>query len=455
MKILITGATGLIGREIGKVLVAKGHQLLVVSRDAEKAREILPFPCEVVLGDLKKGPLDDERLASVDAVINLMGESVAGSRWTKEKKENIYKSRVIGTRHLIASLSNSVKAIISGSAVGYYGSRSDETLTESSTAGSDYLAKVCDDWEAEVQKGPGRKVCIRTGIVLSPYGGALEQMLFPFRAGVGGALGDGQHWMSWIHIDDIVGLFVFALENESVQGALNGVAPEPMTNREFSQNLASAVGSKLGVSVPTFALKALFGEGSEVVLSSQRVSCEKAQSLGYRFSYVNLKKCLDETLAPWRAGEDIFYAEQFIPLSPEKVFPFFKEAHNLEKITPPLLSFHIESVSTPELQQGTKIDYRLKIHGVPAHWRTEIDEWSPPYKFVDNQLQGPYNLWHHTHEFRPFCGGTLMVDRVRYRLPLGKAGWLAAGKWVRKDVENIFAFRRRFIAREGVSLFVT
>lgn len=447
MRILLTGATGLLGREIGKALAEKGHQIMVVSRNREKAQELLPYPCEVIEGDLSKGPLHSEKLATLDAVINLMGEPVVGERWNEDKKAQIYNSRVLGTRNLVQSLPSNLKVFISGSAIGYYGDNRDQVLSEENSAGQDFLAKVCVDWELEADKAPGRKSFIRTGLVLSRYGGALEQMLFPFRAGVGGALGDGQHWMSWIHIKDIVGLFVFALENDDVRGPLNGVAPHPVTNQEFSQILAKSLGKSLGPSVPPVALKALFGEASEVVLSSIRGSSRKAESLGYKFHYTDLEEALREICAPFKVGEDVFYAEQFIPEPPEKIFPFFQEAQNLERITPPMLNFHIQKVSTPEIKQGTLIDYSLRIHGVPVSWRTEIDEWQPPFKFVDNQLKGPYQLWHHTHEFRPFCGGTLMVDKVRYRLPLGYVGWLFGNKLVRKDVESIFAFRRKFISQ--------
>ncbi|KHD89641.1 MAG: cell division inhibitor SULA [Bdellovibrio sp. ArHS] len=445
MRILITGATGLIGKELGKVLAQKGHEIVVISRSLAKARETLPFPCEVVVGDLMDGPVQDPKL-NVDAVINLMGEAVVEGRWSEEKKKKIYNSRVQGTRHLIQSVPESVSAFISSSAIGYYGSCGDESLQEDHAPGTDFLARVTVAWENEAQKAPGRKAFIRTGIVLSQQGGALEQMMFPFRAGLGGVLGAGSHYMSWIHLDDIVGLFVFALENSQVQGALNGVAPKPVTNRDFSRVLAEKLGKGLGPAIPESALKILFGEVATVMLSSMRGSTQKSEGLGYQFKYRTVEAALEQICEPYKNGEDVFYAEQFLSAPPEKVFHFFQDAYNLERITPPTLNFHIVKISTPEIQQGTLIDYKLKIHGVPVGWKTEIDEWQPPHRFVDNQLSGPYRLWHHTHEFRPFCGGTLMIDRVRYRLPMGYLGWLVAGKLVRKDVEKIFSFRRKFVS---------
>lgn len=447
MKILISGATGLIGKEVGKVLAAQGHKLLVISRNEKKARLALPFPCEVIEGDLTKGPLHDDRLSDVEAVINLIGESVVGSRWNAAVKNKIYDSRVLGTRHLIASLPSSLKTFVGGSAIGLYGDRRDQVCHEDHPIGKDFLAQVTQDWEAETAKAPGRVCMIRTGIVLSSEGGALKQMLFPFKAGVGGFLGDGKQWMSWIDIQDIVGLFIFALENENVRGPLNGVAPFPVTNKVFSEKLASSIGRSLALPVPSLAIKVLFGEAAGTILSSIRCSADRAKSLGYQFKSPDLMKTLEKHCTPYKLREEIMSSEQFVPCPPEQLFEFFRDPKNLEEITPPTLSFHIKKVSTPEIQQGTLIDYILKIHGVPAKWKTEIDEWSPPFKFVDNQLQGPYKLWHHTHEFRPFCGGTLMVDRVRYKLPLGYLGWLIAGAFVRKDVQSIFNYRREYISR--------
>lgn len=450
MRILLTGATGLIGRELGKVLAEKGHELFVVSRDQRKAQETLPFPCEVIEGDLNDNPLHDSRLAQIEVVYNLMGESIAGERWTEEKKRRLYQSRVVGTRNLLKSLPENLQCFISSSAMGIYGDQADQPLPEDAALGNDFLADLCKEWEAEAAKAPGRKVFVRTGIVLARQGGALEQMLFPFRSGVGGVLGDGAQWMSWIHLHDIVGLYVFALEHHDVEGALNAAAPHPVTNREFSETLVQALGTGLGPAVPLFALNVLFGELARYLVASARLQPVKAQEIGYKFHFENLLEALNEICQPYKLGEELFVAEQFVPTPPEKLFPFFKDVHNLERITPPTLNFMIENVSTPEIGQGTLIDYRLKIHGVPAKWKTEIDEWQPPFKFVDNQLKGPYRLWHHTHEFRPFCGGTLLVDRVRYRMPMGYLGWLVSSRFIRKDIENIFAFRRRYIANMGV-----
>jgi len=446
MRILMTGATGLIGKELGKKLSLEGHDIFVVSRSIAKAREQLPFPCEVIRGDLTKEVLHDEKLKNIEAVVNLLGEPIADGRWNEERKKRIYDSRVTGTRNLIKSLPQDLKVFVSGSAMGYYGDGSERLLSEDSPAGEDFLSKVCLDWEAEAKKASCRKVFIRTSMVLAPHGGALEKMMFPFRLGLGGNLGDGKQWMSWIHLDDIVGLFAFALDNEKVEGPLNGAAPYPVRNHEFTQSLAGALGKKTGPAVPGLALKLLFGELADALLYSQQGDAKKAITLGYEFKYQKIQEALREICAPFRAGEEVFQAEQFIADPPEKVFEFFKDPNNLERITPELLNFHIEKVSTSEIQQGTRIDYKLKVHGFPMTWKTEINEWKPPFRFIDNQKAGPYVLWTHLHEFRPFQGGTLMVDHVRYKLPMGFFGWALGSNFVRKDIESIFSFRRKYIA---------
>ncbi len=445
MKILITGATGLIGKEVGKALAEKGHELFVIARDKKKAQTQLPFPCEIIQGDLNDGPIRDQRMEVIEGVINLIGESVIGDRWTDKKKKAIFHSRIDTTRHLLQSLSSRLQVFVSGSAIGYYGDRKADIVSEEQGPGDDFLARVCVEWEKEAAKAPCRHVFIRTGVVLARYGGALDKMLLPFRVGLGGVLGNGNQWMSWIHLEDIVGLFVMALENPQASGPINGVSPRPVTNRDFSKALAKALHRRLGPPIPVFAVKALFGEAAGAIMTSIRGSAVRAETLGYEFKFTDIDEAFEDICASLRNGEEVYYSEQFLPEKPETVFPYFRDAHNLEELTPPSLSFNIEKVSTPEIQQGTIIDYRLKIHGVPVKWKTEIDEWKPPYKFVDNQLEGPYSLWHHTHEFKAYCGGTLMTDRVRYRLPMGVLGWALGSPFVKKEVQGIFNFRRQKI----------
>jgi uncharacterized protein (TIGR01777 family) len=237
-----------------------------------------------------------ESIANADAIVHLAGEPVA-QRWTPEVKNKIRESRVGGTRRLVEALAKQKHrpaALVSSSAAGFYGSRGDEILTESSAPGSDFLAEVCQQWEnhAAAAESLGIRVArIRTGIVLGKGGGALEQMLPPFKAFVGGRLGSGKQWMSWIHLDDLVGIICHALDNP-VSGAVNGTAPNPVTNTDFTSELARALHRPAIFPVPEFAIKTIFGEMAGIVLASQRILPKAAEGAGYQFRYPQLGPAL-------------------------------------------------------------------------------------------------------------------------------------------------------------------
>lgn len=298
MKVLITGATGLIGKELGKALLQRGHQITVVSRNRQKAKEQLSFPCDVIECDLGRSSIKEK--IAVEAVFHLMGENVTASRWNEKVKTEIRDSRVLSTRHLNQSLANTVSFYLSSSGVGIYGDQPGVSLTEKSKPDQSYLSQVCVDWENEVDQylkiqPHAITAKIRTGIVLAPNGGALKKMLPAFKMGVGGALGSGAQYMSWIHIDDLVGMMIHAFEKR-VGGAFNGVAPNPVTNKEFSKTLASTVHRPLGPSIPKIALKLLFGEMSEIMLADQKAYPTHALNTGFQFKYGQLEDALKNVL---------------------------------------------------------------------------------------------------------------------------------------------------------------
>lgn len=459
MKIMLTGATGLIGKKLGIALVKAGHEIVVVSRDSERARRDLPFPCRVLKGDLEREPLQSMELDRVDAVIHLAGENIAANRWSEKVKSRILSSRQRTSENLLLSFelrkNNIPKIFVSASAIGVYGDRQGEELQEQSTAGEGFLADVCKKWEEPfrvIQKDnkwkSTRMVQMRIGVVLSETGGALEKMLPLFKKNLGGVLSDGAQWMSWIHIEDAVRAIQECLQNEKLSGPVNLVAPQPVTNRDFSRLLAQGLEKGLGPSVPALALKTTLGEMATMILASQRVMPTKLHECGFHFKFQDLASAFSDLLKNHQDGDNLFVAEQFIPLARQRLFPFFAEAKNLERITPSTLSFQIEKMSTPHITEGTLIDYRLKIRGVPVRWRTLIQDWKPDHQFVDTQLKGPYSKWHHTHLFEDLAGGTLMTDVVRYRLPLGILGQVVAGGFVLNDVNKIFDFRREFVAKQ-------
>jgi uncharacterized protein (TIGR01777 family) len=290
MKITLTGATGFIGGHLVKRLAASGHELTILTRHPRGGANP-----RYIAWDATSVP--PPAALDAHAIVHLAGEPV-GQRWTGEVKRRIRASRIEGTRAIvggIAAARNRPKVLVSASAIGIYGSRGDEVLTERSAAGSGFLEDVTMEWERESARANDAGVRVvnpRIGIVLGRGGGALERMLPPFKAGAGGKLGSGHQWMSWIHIDDVAGLIQLALENEELRGALNLTAPNPVTNADFTAELAGALRRPALVPVPVFALKLLFGEMADVLLSSQRVIPQAALDAGYRFVYPELGPAL-------------------------------------------------------------------------------------------------------------------------------------------------------------------
>ena len=299
-RILVTGATGLIGRHLCQSLLDEGHTVIGLSRTPENARGV-PV-AEMRRWDAMSGPPDDDVLAGVDAVIHLAGEPIAARRWSDEQKRRIRDSRVISTRHLVSgmrAMRTKPAVFISGSAVGFYGDRGDEPLDEQSPPGHGFMPKVCIEWEREAEPAEDaglRVVRVRTGVVLSREGGALEKMMLPFKLGLGGKLGSGRQWLPWIHIADIVGIFRYALATAAIKGPINGTAPAPVTNAEFTRELAGALHRPAFVPVPEFGLRAAMGEMAAVMLSSQRVLPNAVLAAGYRFRFERLGAALADLI---------------------------------------------------------------------------------------------------------------------------------------------------------------
>lgn len=298
MKILVTGSNGLIGSSLVPFLTTGGHQVVRLVRSLKPVRE------PQVLWDPEGGDIRAEGLEGLDGVVHLAGESIAEGRWTPEKKAAIRKSRVEGTKLLcetLARLKNAPKVLVCASAIGYYGSRGYETLTEQSSRGVGFLPEICQEWEAASASASGRGirvVLLRTGIVLSSAGGALAKMVPIFRMGAGGILGDGRQVMSWVSIDDVVGIIAHALMTESFSGAANAVAPNPVTNREFTKTLGRVLKRPTLFPAPAFALRLLVGElADEALLASAKVVPGKLLQSGYSFRYPGLEEALRHVLA--------------------------------------------------------------------------------------------------------------------------------------------------------------
>ena len=298
MKIAITGATGLIGKSLCPRLQREGNQLVLLARNTRSAQSSFPG-ARVIEWDAVAGPPPVGSLDGMDAVVHLLGEGIATGRWSSSRKRSIRESRVEGTKNLVEALRHSSQPpglLVSGSAIGFYGFRADEELHEASERGGGFLGDVCQAWEQEALAAEAlgiRTVLLRTGIVLSPGGGALAKMLPPFKMFVGGALGSGRQWMSWIHIDDEVGLIRHLLNNDGLQGPVNATAPGPVTNSEFSKTLGRVLGRPSIFAVPGLVLKLLLGEmAQELLLNGQKVLPQRALDSGYEFKFPELEGAL-------------------------------------------------------------------------------------------------------------------------------------------------------------------
>jgi uncharacterized protein (TIGR01777 family) len=306
LRVTVTGATGLIGAGLVAALQGQGAEVTVLSRDPGRAGSMFASgrrsPVQAFGWDLMSEPAPAPALAGREVVVHLAGENVA-QRWSAKAKRAIRESRVTGTRHLLAGLRAAEprpRTLLSASAIGYYGAHREEPLDEDAPAGGDFLAELCAAWELEAERAREldmRVVQTRTGVVLDPGGGALAKMLPAFRFGVGGPVAGGRQYISWIHIDDLVGMMLAALADERWSGPINATAPEPVRNRDFARELGKALRRPALLPVPAVALRALYGEMAEIITTGARVLPAKALVLGYRFRHPRLPEALRSALA--------------------------------------------------------------------------------------------------------------------------------------------------------------
>lgn len=305
MKVAITGATGFVGGRLVERLQADGHQVVVLTRNADSARRVFPvvaFPqLEIVAyTPMASGPWQ-EAIANCDGVVNLAGEPIAEGRWTAQRQQAILQSRKLGTRKIVEAIAQAnpkPAVLVNASAIGYYGTSETASFDETSQPGDDFLARVCQEWESEAEKvrqSGTRLVIVRTGIVLG-MGGAIAKMLLPFKLFAGGPLGSGRQWFSWIHREDLVSLMIMALTQPSMDGVYNGTAPNPLRMAEFCQILGQVLNRPSWLPVPDFALEALLGDAAKVVLEGQQVLPQGTQASGFTYQYPAVRQALEEIL---------------------------------------------------------------------------------------------------------------------------------------------------------------
>jgi len=307
MKIFITGGTGFIGRSLCERLVRDGHQITVLTRSASRAKLSLPSQVTAIEGDPTiPGPWQ-KSLMGHDAVVHLAGESILGY-WTKAKKERFERSRIDSTRNVVQAIGHAENkpALICASAIGFYGTHPHHQFTEKSASGSDYLASVCRKWEeqARVAEQFGARVAIvRIGVVLHPMGGALKQMLTPYRLGLGARIGKGEQWMSWIALDDLTAIFAKAITAENARGVYNATAPQPATQSTVHEALSAALKRRNPLAVPAFVFKLLLGEASIILTEGQHVVPARVRELGHSFFYPSINMALGHMLSERPAYE--------------------------------------------------------------------------------------------------------------------------------------------------------
>lgn len=303
MKIVLSGGTGFIGGALLRQLQETKNQVVLLTRKPEAIKKLAKDTVEIIFWDGKTMGSWAKCLDGSDAIINLAGEPIAKKRWTQEQKRRIINSRVEATKAMVTAIAETKKKpsiLVNASAVGFYGNVEDEDVTESHPKGNDFVADVCEQWEREACMAEAldiRVVLPRFGVVLAKDGGALKKMQLPFKLFVGGPLGTGRQWFSWVHREDVIGVILFALEQSKLSGPVNVVAPEPVTMKQFCKTLGKALGRPSWAPVPALVLRALLGEMAEMFLTGQRVIPKKLEELGYQFQYPKLEEALSAILS--------------------------------------------------------------------------------------------------------------------------------------------------------------
>lgn len=482
MQVVVTGATGFIGRALCLRLMRDGHEVTAWVRNLERARSLLGPDVRLVATTDQDGLV--EAVVRSAAVFNLAGEPIVGGvvrgRWTRARKAALLASRLDPTLAMVKAVREAARrgaapVLVSASAVGWYGDRGDETLNEEATPGTGFAAELCAAWEraALAAQAVTRVVVARIGIVLGREGGALASLMPLARALLAGPIAGGKQWVPWIHLDDVVEALVHLWATPSLHGPVNLVGPSPVRQRELAHAIGRAVERPAVIPAPKLALRLVLGEAASVLTASQRAVPAALLVSGFTFRFRKLDDALRDlttthglALRPLAEDEapDAGYVrarrpryvlvsrtELAAPLS--RVFPFFSSAENLQLLTPPGMAFQITSPRPIVMGANTLIDYRLQILGIPARWRTVIEAWRSPRgegthadaMFVDAQLRGPYRAWWHEHRFRQEGDRTVMEDVVYYAPPLGPLGTMANRLVVEGQLRRIFGYRAAMI----------
>ncbi|HEY8380095.1 MAG TPA: TIGR01777 family oxidoreductase [Nannocystis sp.] len=465
MQILVTGATGFVGRALILRLLRDRHQVRALVRAPAQAADLLG--AEVELAEAGDDASLVRAVTGCDAVVHLAGESVGTGRWTAARKRVLWDSRVALTERLVRAIAAAEprpKVLVSASAVGYYGDRGDEELDETSRPADDFLGSLCQAWEAAASAAEplGVRVCLpRIGLVLGRSGGMLAAILPLFRAGLGGPLGSGEQWFPWIHLHDLVELLATAVVDARYTGPVLAVAPQPVTNKAFTQALAEVLSRRAFLRVPRLALRIARGEAAGAILASERAIPARALSLGFSFAYPALPVALAELFdgrdrprierarrtppSPYFIGREpttVLRQTTLVAAPVSEVFAFFSRAENLGMLTPRALAFEVVTPRPLRLSEGARVEYRVRFGPLHAGWTTQIEAFDPDRRFVDVQAHGPFAAWWHEHLFSSGADGSTRIDdTIYYRPALGLLGWCADLALLRPRLREIFEFR--------------
>lgn len=449
-EILIAGGFGFVGRRLGIALCEQGHKLTVLTRSEYPKSRSTPYPCKTLNWD---HPISQiiEVVEKCDTIINLCGEGIVDKPWTQQQKQVLLESRILPIQALAKACKQAKSkplTWVQASAIGAYGTTCPDPTHEEGALGQGYISELCHKWEeTAVNCVPDeiRLINLRIGIVLGEEGGFIQKMTSLYSSSIGAALGSGLQKISYIHIEDLIRVFLHCINQEQLSGAVNATAPNPCTFDEFHQEMQKHFGFiQSPFKVPKQVIKLMMGERADLILADQNIIPQKVLNSGFKFNTPTIQESLEKVYPsiPGHRYGQILYDTVCIPAPIHQVWPFFSEAKNLEKLTPPWLNFKVLSQSSETTQVDSIIKYKLALHGIPIAWKTKILSWQPKSEFVDYQQKGPYHLWHHQHTFIPCGDQTIMTDRVVYKLPLHLISWPLIGWFVKKDVEKIFAFRK-------------
>ncbi len=466
MQVVITGATGLVGRAVTARLLRDGHRVVAWTRDPARAGSRLG--AEVELLDARGGQAAlNAAVAASDGVVNLAGASLLGRGFAPRNRRALRESRVETTRRVVEALGAAPKGervLVSASAVFIYGNRGDAAVTEAEAPGDGPVAQVMRAWEdaAVAAEAAGvRTVRLRLGLVLGTDGGVIGRLAPWFRAGLGGRLGRGTQAVSWIHLHDLAEIVVRCLTDRRLRGPVNAVAPESVDGRTFTQALARALDRPAWVPVPGLLQRLALGDATRAITTGQRAFPGVLTALGFEFRYPALEGALAALFDPAKipairpvgaAGAPVALAQAGsrptyrleatceVPASAETVFAFLSAPENLGLLTPADMDLRIEAPAGP-VRVGTTIRYHLRVGPLRLGWKAAIRVWEPGRRFADEQVSGPYRTWLHEHRVHPRAGGSLMADRVWYALPLGPLGRLVHRLFVARALRRLFAYR--------------